>query len=459
MRSLSFKLTLAFLIVGVAGAALVAIIIGVRTRAEFNTFVDNQSHIEMIDTLANYYEENGGWQNVSNFIHSDSAFRFHDARLIVLNVDNTVLYGFGPENDGQPFPGDRIPPGLPIEVNGETVGTFILQPDNNTYERTNTYLPPEPYSPAEDFLRNVNTAALASAGIAGLFALALGSLLARNLTRPIRELTAATQTMADGKLGQQVDVRTRDEIGELAISFNQMSYDLADASRQRKQMTADIAHDLRTPLTVLRGYTEGLKKGTLPGSEKLFTIMHEEVILLQHLVEDLRTLSLADAGELTLNKRAIDPKALLERTGLAYIMQAEEKGLQLRVEAPANLPAIYVDGERMTQVLNNLVSNALRYTSSGEIVLSGTAVSNTIELRITDTGAGIAAKELPHIFSRFYRADQSRHRTADSTSGLGLAIAKAIVEAHEGKITAVSNPGEGTIFIITLPRYVRGNEQ
>ena len=139
-------------------------------------------------------------------------------------------------------------------------------------------------------------------------------------------------------------------------------------------------------------------------------------------------------------------------------MQAEEKGLQLRVEAPANLPAIFVDGERMTQVLNNLVSNALRYTNSGEIVLSGTAVSDEIELRITDSGVGIAADELPHIFNRFYRADQSRHRTVDSTSGLGLAIAKAIVEAHEGKITAVSTPGEGTTFIITLPRYVRNNE-
>ena len=454
MRSLSFKLTLAFLIVGVAGAALVAIIIGVRTRAEFNTFVDTQLHVEMVDALANYYEENSGWQDVSTFIHKDSAFRLHDARLILLDTNNTVLYGFGPDNDGKPYPGDRIPPGLPVEVDGKAVGTFILQPDN----KTESYTPPEVYSPEEDFLRNVNTAALASAGIAGLFALALGSLLARNLTKPIRELTAVTQTMADGKLGQQVEVRTKDEIGELATSFNQMSHDLADASRQRKQMTADIAHDLRTPLTVLRGYTEGLKKGSLPGSEKLFNIMHEEVILLQHLVEDLRTLSLADAGELTLNKRAIDPKALLERTGLAYIMQAEEKGLQLRVEAPANLPAIFVDGERMTQVLNNLVSNALRYTNSGEIVLSGTAVSDEIELRITDSGVGIAADELPHIFNRFYRADQSRHRTVDSTSGLGLAIAKAIVEAHEGKITAVSTPGEGTTFIISLPRYVRNNE-
>lgn len=452
MRSLSFKLTLAFLVVGIAGAALVALLVGIRTRIEFNSFVDSQSHVDMANALADYYEENGSWDNLYEFVRRDSAFRIHDTRLIILDNHDIVLYGLGPDQDGQPYPFDYMPPTLPIEVNGTTVGQLLMEPDDS-YKA-----PPTQFSPEDSFLRNVNIAAGISAGIAGVFALALGLMLARTLTRPIRELTAVTQTMADGKLGQQVNVRSRDEIGELAHSFNQMSQDLADASRLRKQMTADIAHDLRTPLTVLRGYTEGLKKGSLGGSEKLFNVMHEEVLLLQHLVEDLRTLSLADAGELKLNKRAIDPKALLERTGLAYIMQAEEKGLALRVEAPSNLPAIHVDGERMTQVLNNVVSNALRYTSAGEIVLSGAVANSDVLLEVRDTGAGIPAEELPFIFNRFYRADQSRHRTIDGASGLGLAIAKAIVEAHEGKIAAVSQPGTGTTFIITLPRYVRGNE-
>ena len=277
MRSLSVKLTLAFLAVGIAGAALVAFFVGFRTRIEFNSFVDTQSHLDMAVILGNYYEENGGWEDVNSFIHQDSAFSFHEARLILLDADNIVLYGFGPENDGKPYPFDRLPPSQPIEVNGETVGQLILNPDDNYIS------PPDRFSPEDSFLRNVNLAAVASAITASVFALALGSLLARTLTRPIRELTAVTQSMADGQLGQQVAVRTKDEIGELASSFNQMSHDLADASRLRKQMTADIAHDLRTPLTVLRGYTEGLKKGSLAGSEKLFNIMHEEVLLLQHL--------------------------------------------------------------------------------------------------------------------------------------------------------------------------------
>ena len=452
MRSLSVKLTLAFLMVGIVGAALVALLVGIRTRVEFDSFVDSQSNLDMAAALAGYYEENGDWANLYEFIRRDSAFRVHDTRLIVVDNNNIVLYGLGPDQDGQPYPFDYTPPSLPIEVNGTTVGQLLVEPDDN-YKA-----PPTQISPEDSFLRNVNIAAAISAGIAGVFALGIGLMLARTLTKPIRELTAVTQTMAEGKLGQQVNVRSRDEIGELAHSFNQMSQDLADASRLRKQMTADIAHDLRTPLTVLRGYTEGLKKGSLGGSEKLFNVMHEEVLLLQHLVEDLRTLSLADAGELKLNKRAIDPRALLERTGLAYIMQAEEKGLALRVEAPSNLPAILVDGERMTQVLNNVVSNALRYTSSGEIVLSGKVVNNDVLLEVSDTGVGIPTEELPYIFNRFYRADQSRHRTVDGASGLGLAIAKAIVEAHDGNITAVSEPGAGTTFVITLPRYVRGVE-
>lgn len=445
MRSLSFKLTLAFLVVGIAGAALVALLVGIRTRVAFNSFVDSQSHVDMTTALADYYEENGSWDNLYEFIRRDSAFRFHDTRLIVLDNNNVVLYGLGPEQDGRPYPYDILPPSLPIEVNGETVGQLIMEPDEN-YKA-----PPSQFSPEDSFLRNVNIAAAISAGIAGVFALVIGLLLARTLTRPIRELTAVTQSMAEGKLGQQVNVRSRDEIGELGHSFNRMSQDLADASRLRKQMTADIAHDLRTPLTVLRGYTEGLKKGSLAGSEKLFNVMHEEVLLLQHLVEDLRTLSLADAGELKLNKRPIDPKALLERTGLAYIVQAQQQGVTLRVDVPAdNLPSISVDTDRLTQVLNNLVSNALHHTPAGEIVLAAKASDQQVQLIVSDTGSGIDPADLPFIFDRFYRTDKARQRTGDDSSGLGLAIAKAIVEAHGGTLTVASTPGKGTTFTATF---------
>jgi len=234
-----------------------------------------------------------------------------------------------------------------------------------------------------------------------------------------------------------------------------MSNDLSRASQARKQMTADLAHDLRTPLSILRGYTEGLKEGRIDGSTKLYDIMHGEVEHLQRLVEDLRTLSLADASELTLNKRAVDPRALLERTALAYFMQAEEQGIQLKVEAAENLPSINVDTDRMTQVLNNLVSNALRYTHQGELALHAEAQGKQVVFRVSDTGSGIPAEDVPYVFDRFYRVDKSRQREGTSydgnSSGLGLAIAKAIVEAHGGSISVQSEVGKGTVFTIAIP--------
>ena len=441
MRSLTVKLTLSFLFVGVIGAVLVAVILALRTRQEFERFVDAQNQQDVVAALTDYYETNGNWDNVHDFVRTRVRY---GGRIIILDVDDHVLSGPSPDI-GKPF---LLPEeggeSIPLIVNEEEVGAVFLSLEWTRpfdFER----LPPERL-----FLNRVNSATILSAAIAGALALVLGIVLARTLTRPIHALTNATQSMAAGNLGEHVVVRSKDEIGKLATSFNQMSSDLARASQLRKQLTADIAHDLGTPLSILRGYLEGLKAESIQGDPHLYTIMHEEVIHLQHLVEDLRILSLADAGELPLNRRAVDPKALLERSGLAYVMQAEAKGIGLRIEAEDTLPSIAVDVERMTQVLNNLVANALRFTEQGEIVLSATNGQGVVELQVKDSGIGIPAEDLPYIFNRFYRADRARQRTPEGSSGLGLAIAKAIVEAHGGQITAVSTPYQSTQFTITL---------
>jgi two-component system sensor histidine kinase BaeS len=299
----------------------------------------------------------------------------------------------------------------------------------------------------------LTSATFMAGGLAALIALLIGGLLARTLTKSLRELTAATKAMAGGHLGQQVEVRSNDEVGELALAFNQMSSDLAKSTQARKQMTADLAHDIRTPLSILRGYTQGLKEGQIDSSTKVFDIMHGEVEHLQHLVEDLRTLSLADTSELSLNKRAVDPKALLERAALAHMMQAENQGVTLRVEANDDLPSISVDTDRIAQVLNNLVSNALRHTTQGEVVLLAAHKEKQSEIKVRDTGIGIAPEDLPFVFDRFYRADKARQRANDddASSGLGLAIAKAIVEAHGGTLSVESKVGEGATFTILIP--------
>lgn len=448
MHSLTLKLTLAFFVVGVIGAVLVAVLVGLRTRSEFDRFLSERDQDFLVEALRDYYAEHGSWVGIGQVLAHDDRLAYYSSKTVLVDAQMTVIVGHDKLSIGEKVSDASLNSSVRISVNGQTVG-FLLVPSLNDPRSS----PLDPRLAERSFLANVNWAAAISAILAALMALVLGMALARTLTRPLHELTAATKAMAGGNLDQRVTVRSRDEIGTLAASFNQMSTDLARASQLRKQMTADLAHDLRTPLSILRGYTEGLKDERLQGTPAIYSLMHGEVEHLQRLVEDLRVLSLADAGELPLNRRAVDPAALVERTGLAYFVQAEEQGIALRIETAENLPSIMVDTDRMTQVLNNLVSNALRHTSQGEVVLSASAENQQVYLKISDTGSGIFPEDLPFVFDRFYRADKSRQRTDATSSGLGLAIAKAIVEGHGGTIMVESTPECGACFTITLPAF------
>jgi len=447
VRSLAGRLTLAFLLIGLLGAVLVAVLVAARTRSEFDRFLSERDEAWVAEAFGRYYGERGSWEGLAEMLRETPQLDFFSRGAALVDGEGVVVLGNRSYSSGEQVPASALAGGTAVIVDGTNVGTLLfpsLPPRPGVY--------PGSFPPDVMFLRRVTWASTLSALIAVLLALVLGGLLARTLTRPIRELTSATRAMARGQLDQRVEVRSRDEIGELATAFNQMSADLARASQLRRQMTADLAHDLRTPLTILRGYTEGLKDGRLAGTPSVYALMHDEVEHLGRLIDDLRTLSLADAGELSLNRRAVDPLALLERTALAHIVQAEQHGVGLRVAANGELPSILVDTDRMTQVLNNLVSNALRYTRQGEIVLAATVEGEHVVLSVRDTGTGIAAADMPFIFHRFYRADKARQRTDSNASGLGLAIVKAIVEAHGGAIVAESRPGAGATFMIKLPK-------
>lgn len=448
MHSLTLKLTLAFFVVGIIGAVLVAVLVGLRTRSEFDRFLSERDQDFLVEALEDYYAVHDSWAGIDQVLAHDDRLAYYSSKAALIDAERIVVVGHDHFSVGEKVPDASLSDSVPITVRGQTVG-FLLVPSFDDPRSG----PLDPRRAEESFLDNVNWAATISAILAALIALVLGMALARNLTRPLHELTAATKAMAGGQLDQRVTVRSRDEIGTLAASFNQMSADLARASQLRKQMTADLAHDLRTPLSILRGYTEGLKDERLQGTPAIYSLMHGEVEHLQRLVEDLRVLSLADAGELPLNLRAVDPAALVERTGLAYFVQAEEQGLALRIETTENLPSIMVDTDRMTQVLNNLVSNALRHTGQGEVVLSASADNQQVYLKVSDSGSGISPEDLPFVFDRFYRADKARQRTDAASSGLGLAIAKAIVEGHGGTIAVESTPECGACFTISLPAF------
>ena len=450
MRSLTLKLTLAFILVGIIGSALVAFLVGVQTQRAFNQFVLNRYEQELLDGLTAYYAQFGTWEGVEIALARAGArsrltgdTRDRLAPLALLDESSRVLLGRTPYRLGQQVDTSGLTNVAPIVVDNEEVGALLLAPRPARPV-------PVPDSPEFRFLSSVQRAIVVGAAVALLVAVLTGLLLARNLSRPLRDLTVATRRMSTGELGVQVPVRTADELGELSSSFNRMSAELARLTQSRRQMTADIAHDLRTPLSVILGYTEALSDGKLPGTPQTYEVIHREAQHLRHLVDDLRILSLADAGELPLNRRPQAPHALLERTAAAYGAQAAESEVALVVEAQANLPAVYVDPERMAQVLGNLVSNALRHTEAGgQVTLSATAAADQVLLNVADTGSGIDPADLPHIFSRFYRGDEVRSH--DGSSGLGLAIARSLVQSHEGKIAVNSRPGEGTAFTISLP--------
>jgi signal transduction histidine kinase len=348
----------------------------------------------------------------------------------------TILVGINPYFQiGEQLTHDQLAHGDAVQVNGKPVGYIVTAP----------YQPR--LTPEEALYLKRTSQALIYASIAAVVvALVIGLLLAQTIIRPLRALTGAAQHITQGDLEQIVNVKSGDEIGQLANAFNQMSQEVAQVNRLRRQMTADIAHDLRTPLTVIAGYIESMQDGILQPTPERLAIINTEIQRLQNLVSDLRTLSLADAGELPLNPQPIDPQDLLERVAALFQNEAGQHGVNLSVAIEKDLPLIQVDEARMVQVLSNFVSNSLRYTpAGGEITLLAAPCGDTVEIAVRDNGSGIAPDNLSHIFERFYRADSSRHSDSGE-SGLGLAISKALVEAHGGRILAESEPGRGTII-------------
>jgi two-component system sensor histidine kinase BaeS len=445
---LSSKLVLAFLSVALVAVLLVAVFAAVSTRSEFGRFIFDQYQTAFIEELETYYAENGTF--VGFQVPMGAMMR------------GVIGPGGGPERRGNPLtvadangvvfiPGDRfmidevLPPAVlndafQMEVDGETVGYVLASREAFRQSQAEQLL-----------LERVNrTVLFASLGAAGL-ALVLGLLLARTLTQPIRELTSATQAVARGDLDQQVAVRSKDELGELARSFNQMSSDLAKAQSLRQQMTADIAHELRTPLSVILSHVDAIEEDVLPPTPETLRVIREETTQLSRLVEDLRTLSRADAGELSMNVHPTKPGELLIKSVNSHRPLAAEKDINLEVDTDVDLPRIKVDPDRIGQVLDNLLNNALRHTPEGGTIRSlARAVEQGVELEVADTGPGIAPEALPHVFERFYRVDSARGRDLGG-SGLGLAIARSIVESHGGRIHAESEPGAGAAFIVWLP--------
>ncbi|MCY4475075.1 MAG: HAMP domain-containing sensor histidine kinase [Chloroflexi bacterium] len=289
-----------------------------------------------------------------------------------------------------------------------------------------------------------------AAGIAGILIIAF---FTRRAFAPMQDLTVAAGRLGRGELDQRVQTSHRGEIGQLATTFNAMAYELESAETRRRRLTADIAHELRTPLTNIRGYLEAIKDGVVEPEDQTIETLHQETLHLSRLVEDVRILAVADAGALKLNMHADRVETVVQNVVRAFKPRAIESGVQIVCEIPEVVPLVDIDRTRMTQVVHNLVENAIAHSPPGAEVgvrICVTDDANHVRISITDQGDGIPDDEIDRIFDQFYRVDVSRARSTGG-AGLGLTIAKRLVEAHDGHINADSAPNQGSTFTITLP--------
>ena len=298
------------------------------------------------------------------------------------------------------------------------------------------------------FQRSLMIAGL-GAGIAGLL---IVTLFTREALSPIRSLTGAARRLGGGDLSYRVPSNRRDEMGELATTFNEMATTLERTEAHRRNMTADIAHELRTPLTNIRGYIEAIQDGVLEPDASTIETLHQQTIHLSRLVEDLRILSIADAGSLRLDLEKEDVATIARDTVNSFKPRAAELGLAIEFKHSSDLPEANVDRTRIGQVVANLVENALTYTPKGGTVTVsvGQSAAGALELAVEDTGPGIPSDVLPRVFDQFYRVDKSRSRSTGG-AGIGLTIVRKLVEAHGGTVRAETKPGKGARFVVTLP--------
>jgi signal transduction histidine kinase len=286
-------------------------------------------------------------------------------------------------------------------------------------------------------------------------ALVLSYFVARQIARPVQRMLTATQRIGGGHYAERVIVpvaNSGDELGQLAASFNEMASALEQTERRRVELVGDVAHELRTPITTLTGYLEGLLDGVVEPSPETWAKLHTESLRLRRLVDDLQELSRAEARQTPLHITRILPESILNAAQERVAPQFTEKGLDLRIAAPTGLPAVSADVDRAVQVLTNLLTNALRYTPApGQVEVSVTREVSMLAFQVRDTGVGIAPENLSRVFERFYRVEKSRTRALGG-SGIGLTIAKALVEAMHGTMRVESaGLGQGSAFTFTLP--------
>jgi signal transduction histidine kinase len=465
LRSLYWKLAIILVLIVIISIGLTAFLIGQSTTREFQQYVSRCNAIyvdSIVDNLSSFYSKNQNWTDVGVLL--DSEITGSCQRLILADSSGVVLADTSGQWQGQVAGKIGLTDGIPVNFTGKLTGTLyaVCTSGNGQGQMMGqNCMNPSAYSIAEqDFLNQVNNYLWIAGLIAAGIALLIGLLFARQITMPIKHLKAGAQKIASGDLEHRVIINSKDELGELAASFNSMASGLDKLEQSRRRLTADIAHELRTSLTIINGTVDGVLDGVFQPDREHLGWIKEQITLLTRLIDDLRDLSLAESGQLKLNLTSIDLEELIRRKILQISKLAEDKDIKLELKISEKLPLINADSSRLEQVMSNLIKNAIRHTpGNGKIEIevkttdyeaNDLKIIPGIMISVADTGEGIPTEHISHIFERFYRVENSRLKEGGET-GLGLAIVKQMVEAHGGRVWVESEPGRGSIFYVVIP--------
>jgi len=487
IHSFRFRLLISFTLVILVTIGTVSLFVGRSTGGEIRQYGERSEQVRtgrMRHELFGYYHQHGDWEGIQPFVEQMGSL--YGRRIILTDTDGIVvadsegdLLGepYDPGIPGQPVlppppwekappgtpppppPWEKAPPGAPPKPppweKGAPAGEVPAGPLVPDIPGT-LYISPEPTAGADPTSPQRLTQAIGRFFLwGGLLAVAIAMVLtfvlSRRILAPVKALTLTARQLGQGDFSQRTQVKDKGELGELAQAFDSMAGDLERAEKLRRNMVADVAHELRTPLSNIRGYLEAIQDRVVEPDTNTIRSLNEEAVFLSRLIDDLQELSLAEAGELKLVRQAEDIAELINQAVAMVQGQALTGGVSLTIDLPDRLPPCDIDSHRIGQVLNNLLNNALAHTTKGDVItVTARQQDNLVAVSVADTGEGIPAEELPNVFERFYRVDKSRARTTGG-SGLGLTIAKRLVETHGGKIEVQSEVGKGSCFTFTVP--------
>ena len=446
MNHLWIRLSLAFsavVLLAVAVLILAPILLNDRGFQRFLVVGPGRALGGLLDELTAYYEQHQSWAGVEALL-ADENKAPPGLPILLADANGYVFYSSDSEGVGEVLTDQHRREAVPIIVEGDVQGylNVIPPPREGSFEGNRDFL--------WGYVRN---ALITIALVGGVLGIGFGVLMSRGLTSPLNRLAEAARDIGAHQFSRRVEVKGTAEITAVARAFNEMAAALEESERLRRNLVADVAHELRTPLTVIQGNLRAILDDIYPLNKAEVVQLYEESRLLSRLVDDLHELSQAEAHQLPLNLQPVNLRLLVDDVAASFRAATESQSVTLCAEIASGLPTVQADATRLSQVLHNLLSNALRHTpEGGTISLCAEHDGAHVRLSVRDTGDGIPAEHLPHVFDRFYRVERDRSRETGG-AGLGLAIVRAIVEAHGGRVTVASAgvPGLGTTFTIHLP--------